>query len=67
MSTASNVMQILGVSEAEAVKIKPLYKCYKCKSRRTKTRSVQNRSADEPAATVVTCLNTKCRNRWIAH
>ncbi|KAI9028520.1 transcription factor S-II, central domain-containing protein [Hyaloraphidium curvatum] len=39
-----------------------MFKCGKCKQRRTKYYQMQTRSADEPMTTFVTCLN--CGNRW---
>lgn len=39
-----------------------LFKCGKCKTRRTTYQQMQTRSADEPATTFVSCLN--CGNRW---
>lgn len=39
-----------------------LFKCRKCKSRRTTYYQLQTRSADEPMSTYATCLN--CSNRW---
>lgn len=39
-----------------------LFKCGKCKSRKTVYYQMQTRSADEPMTTYVTCKN--CENRW---
>ena len=39
-----------------------LYKCGKCKSRKTTNYQKQTRSADEPMTVFVTCAN--CSNRW---
>lgn len=39
-----------------------MFKCGKCKQRRTKYYQMQTRSADEPMTTFVTCL--VCNNRW---
>lgn len=39
-----------------------LFKCGKCKSRKTTFYQLQTRSADEPMSTFVTCVN--CGNRW---
>ena len=53
---------------AEAITVKPvhnatdIFKCGKCKQRKTTYYQMQTRSADEPMTTFVTCLN--CDNRW---
>ena len=39
-----------------------LFKCGKCKSKKTTYYQLQTRSADEPMTTFVTCL--ACMNRW---
>ena len=39
-----------------------MFKCGKCKSRKTTYYQMQTRSADEPMTTFVTCTN--CNNRW---
>jgi len=39
-----------------------MFKCGKCKSRKTTYFQLQTRSADEPMTTFVTCKN--CNNRW---
>lgn len=39
-----------------------MFKCGKCKSRKTTYYQMQTRSADEPMTTFVTCTN--CQNRW---
>lgn len=39
-----------------------LFKCNKCKSKKTTYYQMQTRSADEPMTTFVTCIN--CTNRW---
>jgi DNA-directed RNA polymerase subunit M/transcription elongation factor TFIIS len=39
-----------------------LFKCGKCKSKKTTYTQVQTRSADEPMTTFVLCSN--CENRW---
>ncbi|RKP03674.1 hypothetical protein CXG81DRAFT_9181 [Caulochytrium protostelioides] len=39
-----------------------MFKCGKCKQRKTKYYQMQTRSADEPMTTFVTCVN--CGNRW---
>lgn len=48
------------VSDAEIVE--GLFRCSKCRSRRTTYYSVQTRSADEPMTNFVTCVD--CGNRW---
>ena len=54
-------------SPQEALKIETeieegLFKCPKCKSKRTTYYSVQLRSSDEPMTNFITCVN--CKNRW---
>lgn len=39
-----------------------MFKCGKCKSKKTTYYQMQTRSADEPMTTYVTCLG--CNNRW---
>ena len=39
-----------------------MFKCGKCKSKKTTYYQLQTRSADEPMTTFVTCLG--CNNRW---
>lgn len=39
-----------------------MFKCGKCKSKKTTYYQLQTRSADEPMTTFVTCTN--CNNRW---
>jgi transcription elongation factor S-II len=39
-----------------------IFKCGKCKSKKTTYYQMQTRSADEPMTTFVTCVN--CNNRW---
>tara|TARA_Y100000816_G_C26022430_1_gene534922 strand:- start:416 stop:892 length:477 start_codon:yes stop_codon:yes gene_type:complete len=39
-----------------------LFKCVKCKGKKTTYYSVQTRSADEPMTNFITCLN--CKHRW---
>ncbi len=39
-----------------------MFKCSKCKSKKTEYFQLQTRSADEPMTTFVTCLN--CGKRW---
>ena len=39
-----------------------LFKCNRCKSKKTTYYQMQTRSADEPMTTFVTCIN--CSNRW---
>lgn len=39
-----------------------MFKCGKCKSRKTTYFQMQTRSADEPMTTFVTCMS--CNNRW---
>ncbi|KAF9352411.1 RNA polymerase II elongation factor [Mortierella sp. AD094] len=39
-----------------------MFKCGKCKGRKTRYYQMQTRSADEPMTTFVTCIN--CGNRW---
>lgn len=42
--------------------VEGLFRCGKCKTRKTVYTQMQTRSADEPLTTFVTCLN--CDNRW---
>lgn len=42
--------------------VEGIFKCGKCKTRKTVYTQMQTRSADEPLTTFVTCLN--CSNRW---
>tara|TARA_Y100000816_G_C26103998_1_gene585992 strand:- start:2341 stop:2793 length:453 start_codon:yes stop_codon:yes gene_type:complete len=46
----------------ENVEPSGLFKCPKCKHRKTTYYSMQTRSADEPMTNFITCLN--CGNRW---
>lgn len=39
-----------------------LFKCPKCRSKKTTYYSVQTRSADEPMTNFITCMN--CTHRW---
>jgi len=39
-----------------------MFKCPKCKHRKTTYYSMQTRSADEPMTNFITCLN--CQHRW---
>jgi transcription elongation factor S-II len=39
-----------------------VFKCGKCRSKKTTYYQMQTRSADEPMTTFVTCTN--CQNRW---
>jgi len=39
-----------------------IFKCGKCKSKKTSYYQMQTRSADEPMTTFITCMN--CGNRW---
>ena len=39
-----------------------LFKCGKCRSKKTTYYQMQTRSADEPMTTFITCMN--CANRW---
>ena len=54
--------------EMEAARVKQdedyagMFKCGKCKSKKTTYYQMQTRSADEPMTTYVTCLG--CNNRW---
>ncbi len=47
---------------AENENYEGMFKCGKCKSRKTTYYQMQTRSADEPMTTFVTCTN--CNNRW---
>jgi DNA-directed RNA polymerase subunit M/transcription elongation factor TFIIS len=54
--------------EMEAARVKQdedyagMFKCGKCKSKKTTYYQMQTRSADEPMTTYVTCMG--CNNRW---
>jgi len=41
-----------------------LFKCGKCKQRKTSYYEMQIRSADESATIFITCLTPKCKNEW---
>jgi DNA-directed RNA polymerase subunit M/transcription elongation factor TFIIS len=53
---------MLEVSKAREEGYEGLFKCGKCKSKKTTYYQMQTRSADEPMTTFVTC--TLCANRW---
>lgn len=44
--------------------ITDLFKCGKCKLRKTSYYEMQIRSADESATIFITCLNPRCKNEW---
>ena len=48
--------------EDETIESSGLFKCPKCKFRKTTYYSMQTRSADEPMTNFITCLN--CNHRW---
>lgn len=48
--------------QSEELEIEGLFKCPKCKHKKTTYYSVQTRSADEPMTNFITCL--KCSHRW---
>jgi transcription elongation factor S-II len=62
------VTEVRKANMEEALTQKPVYsatdifKCGKCKQRKTTYYQMQTRSADEPMTTFVTCL--VCENRW---
>ncbi len=41
-----------------------IYTCPKCKGKKTHHYSRQMRSADEPATTIITCVNKDCQYSW---
>ena len=41
-----------------------LFKCGKCKQKKTTYYQLQVRGGDEPMTTFITCCNPACRNRW---
>jgi DNA-directed RNA polymerase subunit M/transcription elongation factor TFIIS len=47
---------------SDELEIEGLFKCPKCKHKKTTYYSVQTRSADEPMTNFITCL--KCTHRW---
>ena len=47
---------------SEESEVDGLFKCPKCKFKKTTYYSVQTRSADEPMTNFITCL--KCSHRW---
>jgi len=66
VATAMERMRIAGLHK-EAVNTddpnyEGLFKCGKCKSKKTTYYQMQTRSADEPMTTFITCMN--CNNRW---
>ena len=56
----SDTAQKIVISETEIEE--GLFKCPKCKSKKTTYYSVQLRSSDEPMTNFITC--TSCKNRW---
>lgn len=57
----NNVNSIKNENEDDLC-IEGLFKCPKCKYKKTTYYSVQTRSADEPMTNFITCLN--CSHRW---
>ncbi|KAF9363827.1 RNA polymerase II elongation factor [Mortierella sp. NVP85] len=55
-----NMFRAKGAEEQQAET--DMFKCGKCKGRKTRYYQMQTRSADEPMTTFVTCIN--CGNRW---
>ncbi|KAI1317527.1 RNA polymerase II elongation factor [Mortierella claussenii] len=55
-----NMFRAKGAEEQQAET--DMFKCGKCKGRKTRYYQMQTRSADEPMTTFVTCIN--CNNRW---
>ncbi|KAF9911256.1 RNA polymerase II elongation factor [Lobosporangium transversale] len=55
-----NMKNAKGAEEQQAET--DMFKCGKCKGRKTRYYQMQTRSADEPMTTFVTCIN--CGNRW---
>ncbi|KAF8940730.1 transcription elongation factor [Dissophora ornata] len=55
-----NMFKAKGAEEQQAET--DMFKCGKCKGRKTRYYQMQTRSADEPMTTFVTCIN--CGNRW---
>lgn len=49
-------------NQDETIESSGLFKCPRCKHRKTTYYSMQTRSADEPMTNFITCLN--CNNRW---
>lgn len=49
-------------SGAPPAEVTDMFKCFKCKSRKTSFYQLQTRGGDEPMTTFVTCV--VCRNRW---
>lgn len=54
--------KIVASAEEFAEDFEGLFKCGKCKSKKTTYYQLQTRSADEPLTSFVTCLN--CKKRW---
>ena len=50
------------ICETQVEASSDLFKCGKCKERRTVFYEMQTRSADEPMTIFITCLN--CGKRW---
>ncbi|KAF9412869.1 RNA polymerase II elongation factor [Podila epigama] len=55
-----NMFAAKGAEEQQAET--DMFKCGKCKGRKTRYYQMQTRSADEPMTTFVTCIT--CNNRW---
>ncbi|KAF9563525.1 RNA polymerase II elongation factor [Mortierella alpina] len=55
-----NMFRAKGAEEQQAET--DMFRCGKCKGRKTRYYQMQTRSADEPMTTFVTCIN--CGNRW---
>ena len=52
----------LAINSKEDENYEGMFKCGKCKSRKTTYYQLQTRSADEPMTTFITCMS--CNNHW---
>ena len=62
LSDLNPSLQNIDKKQDDTVEASGMFKCPKCKHRKTTYYSMQTRSADEPMTNFITCLN--CQHRW---